>query len=165
MRVLTLVLLLSISACRTDGEPRPPEAKTADTSHEPAEADALEVPAPGSGEPQNPLQVEMRGLTSLMHLTIVAVANDQLSLIPPAISQLHGAIEETQSALKEGRFRLPRNADDVEGFLAADDAFHDELVVLLRAARANDLPAVSRQVGVLMEGCTTCHSRYRFDPR
>jgi len=33
-----------------------------------------------------------------------------------------------------------------------DEAFHDELVKLLEAARARDLPRAARQLGVVLEG-------------
>jgi len=120
------------------------------------------VPPAGVGEPANPLQAEMRALTKVVQLAIVAVANDQLSLIPPAFAQLHGAREKTQSALEAGAFQLPQNADNVEGFVAMDDAFHEQLAGLLQAAKADDLAAASRQLGGLVQGCTSGHQSYRF---
>lgn len=142
-----------------EGEPR-------GHAHEhgiPEGASGIEIPPPGEGEPQNPLQVEMRALTAFMQLAIVAVANDTLELIPPAISRLHGTIEDTQEALKAGRMTLPKNAEDVEGFLAMDDAFHDQLVALLQAARDDDVARASMQLSALVMGCNTCHARYRFE--
>lgn len=49
----------------------------------------------------------------------------------------------------------------MKGFVARDEAFHAELVKLLRAAQANDLPAATKQLGPILEGCTGCHQQYR----
>ena len=38
----------------------------------------------------------------------------------------------------------------------------DELVKLLKASKAKDLPATTKQLGVVLEGCTSCHTKYRF---
>ena len=38
----------------------------------------------------------------------------------------------------------------------------DELVALLQAAKANDLPAATRQLGVVLDGCTSCHMTFRY---
>lgn len=129
------------------------------------DSSGIDIPPAWQGPPQNALQAEMRALTSFMQLALVAVANDQLELIPPAIPKLHGAIEATQAGVKDGSISLPQNGDDVEGFLAADDAFHDQIVGLVRAARANDLPAATQQLAAMTLGCTACHERYRFEEK
>lgn len=164
--LLPLALLLAAAGCReaTTPAPDPIDVPAPRAAQAQAQPSALEPPPAATGTPQNPLQAEMRALTSVMQLAIVAIANDHLAIIPPALSQLHGAMEETQDGLRQGTFRLPHDADDVEGFLQADEAFHDELVVLLRAAREGDAAAAGRQMGVLLEGCTTCHARYRYPP-
>lgn len=172
MRLVFPVLLLLFTACTSNAPQDSRHTSSAAASSDKQEAQnqplntaapsGIEVPPAAEGEPQNPLQVEMRALTAFMQLALVAVANDQLDLIPPAISKLHGAIEDTQDALKEGKMKLPQHPEEVDAFLAMDDAFHEQLVILVKAARENDLPLATRQLANLSLGCTSCHQRYRF---
>jgi DNA-binding GntR family transcriptional regulator len=107
------------------------------------------------------VQAEMRLLHEATRDWVTAVANNQLAAIPPAISRVHTARVATEKALERGEYTLPRGGD-LAAFAKQDEAFHDELVKLLRASRANDLPATTTQLGVVLEGCTACHQQYRF---
>ena len=115
-----------------------------------------------SAAPKNALQLEMITLTAAMQEVVVALANNQLSTIRPAIHRIHLAREQTEAALDQGLIKLPRNPDKLAEFKKEDAAFHDELVKLLKAAQANDLTAATRQTGVILDGCTRCHLSYRF---
>jgi len=112
--------------------------------------------------PANPVQAEMRALHDATRDWVTAIADNDLARIPPGISRVHAARQVTEQALLKGEYRPPKASDDVAGFTRQDEAFHDELVKLLEAARASDLPRATRQLGVVLEGCTTCHQKYRF---
>lgn len=170
MRLLFSLLILPVLACTPAPKSSPSAAfatpkQQPTEKHSPPSASGIEVPPAAQGEAQNPLQVEMRALTAFMQLAIVAVANDQLELIPPAISKLHGTIEDTQEALKAGEMKLPQHPEEVDAFLAMDDAFHEQLVILVRAAKENNLMLATRQLANLSLGCTSCHQRYRFEAK
>lgn len=110
----------------------------------------------------NPVQREMQLLTQAMNTMVLAVANNDLKAIPPAIHQVHEARMATEKALQRGEYRPPKNGKNLQAFIAQDEAFHDELVTMIKAVKANDLQAATKQVGVLVNGCTSCHTQYRF---
>ena len=110
----------------------------------------------------NAVQHEMRELALAMQVTLNAIANNTLGDVTPAIHKVHGARDLTEAALKDKLVVLPKNGDKLAAFIKEDEAFHNELVKLVKAARANDLTAATRQFGVVMNGCTACHSKYRF---
>lgn len=110
----------------------------------------------------NAVQNEMRELSVAMNQIMLAVANNDLKTIPPAIQRVHGARQLTEQALSSGKYKLPKNADKLAAFIKEDDAFHGELVALVKASKANDLNVATKQVGRLMNGCTSCHTQYRF---
>ena len=43
-----------------------------------------------------------------------------------------------------------------------DDAFHSDLVQLVRAAQQNDLELTTTRYAKVVEGCTNCHVQYRY---
>jgi hypothetical protein len=136
-------------------------ATAAPAGHDPAEhghaAPAAETPAG-----LNPVQHEMRLLADAMNVIMLAVANNDLKAIPPAISKVHSARMVTEQALLSGKYQPPKNSKQVQAFIKQDEAFHDELVTLMKAVRTNDLNAATRQVGVIVNSCTSCHTQYRF---
>lgn len=158
-RALLLLLTVSLTtlAAGPAKKPAPPKA------HEHAAPPATQAPAEAAPiAPPNPVQQEMRVLTEAMKAILDAVANNTLAVIPPTLHRVHGAREVTERALASGSYKPPKNGDDVKGFITHDEAFHGELVKLLRAAQANDLKATTRQLGPILDGCTSCHQRYRF---
>lgn len=110
----------------------------------------------------NPVQHEMRLLTEAMNVILLAVANNNLKAIPPAIHKVHDARMVTEKALLSGAYHPPKNGNRIDAFIAQDEAFHDELVTLMKAVKADDLQAATRQVGVIVNSCTSCHTQYRF---
>lgn len=168
VNVVLLLLLLVVGSvswvgCRqagvdesSSGHPSHPAAAPADVQRE--------GPAPGmTGEASNPVQAEMRLLTEATRDWVTAIAQHDLASIPEGIARVHAARLVTEQALSSGAYAPPKGgAAAVEAFVRQDEAFHDELVTLLRAAKANDLSAATRQLGVVIEGCTTCHMQYRF---
>ena len=109
----------------------------------------------------NPVQNEMRLLREAMQGSVTAIANDDLGAIPAALHRVHRARAMTEAALESGSYRPPQNADQVQTFIAMDEAFHAELERLVAAASANDSPATARQLGVVLSQCSGCHSRFR----
>ena len=111
---------------------------------------------------QNPVQAEMRVLHQASRDWVSAIANNTLDVIPSSIGAIHQARMVTEQAVEAGQYQPPKNGSLRSEFAKQDEAFHDELVKLLRAARAKDLPATTKQLGVVLEGCTACHQRFRF---
>ena len=116
----------------------------------------------GAAPPVTPLQAEMRELTAAMQVILVAIANNELDAVTPAIHKVHDARTNTEHALERHEVVLPRNGDKLADFIKQDEAFHGELVKLVKAARSHDLPTATAQVGVILNGCTACHVKYRF---
>lgn len=112
--------------------------------------------------PPNAVQREMQALHGLMVVSLVAIESGDLSTIAPTIHQVHSAKQETEKAIKSGAWKPPRADQSVADFVKTDEAFHDELVKLLRASKAKDVTATTRQLGVVLDGCTSCHVRFRF---
>jgi hypothetical protein len=54
------------------------------------------------------------------------------------------------------------NADQMKLFKKKDKAFHKALKGLLKAAKTDDLEKATKQFGQLMNGCTSCHTTFRF---
>lgn len=123
---------------------------------------SLSALAADAGTSPNAVQKEMQALHLLMVTTLVAIENNTLSTIPTAIHQVHEAKGETEKAIKSGSWKPPRADTTVADFVKADEAFHDELVKLLQASKKNDVTATTRQLGVVLDGCTSCHVRFRF---
>ncbi len=129
---------------------------------QPTTPKAAPTTAPSQEPPKNPVQAEMRLLHEATRDWVTAIANNTLDTIPVGIRKVHGARMVTEAALKKGEYKPPKNGDNLEAFIKQDEAFHDELVKLLKASKASDLPAATKQLGVVLEGCTACHTKYRF---
>ena len=52
--------------------------------------------------------------------------------------------------------------DRLKAFIKEDDAFHGLLVKLVKASKANDLKAATKATAEVINGCTSCHMKYRF---
>jgi hypothetical protein len=138
----------------------PGDAHDADTHGGDAPVGMPSIPA---GDPRNPVQAEMRLLNEATRDWVTAIAQNDLASIPPGISRVHAARLVTEAALTAGTYAPPKGgAAALAAFVRQDEAFHDELVTLLRAATANALPAATRQLGVVLEGCTSCHMTFRY---
>lgn len=156
---LQRVLLLNLTACALAIPFAPAALAAGGGAHHLHEAKA---PAPTPQPGVNAVQNEMRLLTEAMDVIVRAVANNDLKTIPPAIQKVHQARQLTEKALESGTYKLAKGSDRLEAFIKEDEAFHDELVVLMKAVKGNNLQQASRQVGVLMNSCTNCHTKFRF---
>jgi cytochrome c556 len=112
-------------------------------------------------EVANPVQTEMRLMTKILEGTVAAIGARDVRSIEEQLHGLHAAKQATTAAVNDGTYKLPKNPDDVAGFLAMDEAFHRDLGALVIASRANDVPAAAEALGTLVRGCQDCHARYR----
>ncbi len=110
----------------------------------------------------NPVQNEMRILHEASRDWVTAIANNNLPAIPDGIRKVHGARTITEQALESGSYSPPKNPGDLEQFKKQDEQFHERLVQLMRASEAKDLPRATRELGNVLQGCTDCHTKYRF---
>jgi hypothetical protein len=156
-----VALLGALPACKSEKAPPQPAAQPQAPAHEHGHAPAATPPGelpPGV----NPVQNEMRVLHEATLLWVTAVANNTLDAIPASIEKIHVARSLTEKALEAGTYKPPKNGDQLEAFIKADEAFHDDLVGLVKASQAKDLPGTTRQLGKVLEGCTSCHTQFRF---
>lgn len=140
---LALVVFLSLAAFAQDPKPKSKPAS----------------PAPAA---PNAVQQEMQALHGLVVTSLVAIESGDTTAIPAAIRQVHEAKGVTEKAITSGAWKPPRADATVADFVKTDEAFHDELVKLLQASKKNDVTATTKQLGVVLEGCTSCHVRFRF---
>ncbi len=171
LAVVAAAVVAAACGNRPSDDARPPstDAGQAADVHD-ADLQAPATPVTGAmalippGPPANAVQAEMRLLNEATRDWVTAIAQNGLAAIPDGISRVHAARQVTDAALTAGTYVPPKGGQAaLAAFIEQDEAFHDELVTLLKAARANDLEAATRQVGVVLQGCTSCHVKFRFD--
>ena len=118
------------------------------------------APASAPAPAPNAVQLEMQGLHELMVVSLVAIENDKLEVIAPTIHKVHGLKEQTGKAIASGAWKPARGA--TPDFVAQDEAFHALLVSLLKSSKANDVAGTTRALSAVLEGCTSCHVKFRF---
>jgi len=134
------------------------QKRSADEAPEPKHPTSLdELP-----EDVNAVQNEMQLLNTAMQNTLTLIANDALEGIPAQIKKVHPARQLTAKALEQGRYEPPVNADNMERFKELDAQFHRDLKGLLKASKEDDLQGATEQYGKLVNGCTNCHTQFRF---
>lgn len=120
------------------------------------------VPAvDAAGAPANVVQTEMQMLTRILEATVRGIGTGDVSGIAEQLHELHAAKEATTAAVKSGEYKLPKNSENVSAFLQMDDAFHSHLAALVKASRANDVPAAAEALGQIVRGCSGCHAMFR----
>ncbi len=110
----------------------------------------------------NPVRNEMRALHQATRDWVTAISYNNLRAIPASVRKVHQARMVTEAALAKGAYAPPKNADKLGEFKELDEKFHAQLVRLVRSAEADDLPATTRQLGVVLDACTNCHMKFRF---
>jgi cytochrome c556 len=172
--ITSLLACLVIAGC--DKSPEAPADAAPKASAEEARAD--DQPAPQqkeepAGPPKtlddlpedvNAVQHEMQLLNSSMQQILTLIANDELEGVPAQIKKVHPARQLTMTAVEKGAYEPPRNADKMEEFTELDDQFHDDLKGLIAASKNDDLQAATDSYTDLVQGCTECHSKFRFAP-
>lgn len=100
-------------------------------------------------------------LTSILEETVRGIGARDVRPIEHALHRLHAAKELTGAALRDGSYKLPKNPDQVDAFVAMDEAFHKHLGALVVASHANDIPGAAEALGAIVRGCEGCHATYR----
>jgi hypothetical protein len=122
-------------------------------------------PAPSAvaslAAPANPVQAEMQLLTTTLQGAVLAIGMGDVRGVEHALHQVHSAKEKTEAALKGGGYKPPKNGENLARFHALDEAFHEKLVGLVLASRANDIPRAAEAVGQILGSCQGCHSEFR----
>jgi len=119
------------------------------------------APASDAAGPANVVQTEMRMLTQILEATVRGIGAGDVSGIDEQLHELHGAKEATTAAVKGGTYKLPKNSENVAAFEQMDEAFHEQLVGLVKASRANDVPAAAEALGQIVRSCNGCHAMFR----
>lgn len=160
MLLLAMALGCTLVGC---DKQQPTSAATTGSAHGSAashgSAETPPVPPPG-----NAVQTEMRMLTSILEGTVRAIGARDVRPIEHELHRLHAAKEATTAALRDGSYKLPRNPDQVDAFVAMDEAFHEHLGALVSASRANDIPRTADALGAIVRGCEGCHAMFRAAP-
>ncbi len=154
-----------VGACASGGvQPphrEPPAQQHASHDAHAAEARAAPVSLEQRPTPQNPVQAEMQLLELALMKAVRAFAEGDLRPIAQSLHEVHQAKERTEAAIHDGSYRPPKNPDQIETFVAMDEAFHDRLVDLVRASRANDPAQAGVALGQVLQGCEGCHAVFR----
>ena len=148
------ILFIAAIGCQSRSADEEPETPPAPSEH-PTSLDELP-------EDLNAVQNEMQLLNTAMQNTLTLIANDALGGIPAQIKKVHPARQLTAKALEQGRYEPPVNADNMERFKELDAQFHRDLKGLLKASKEDDLQGATEQYGKLVNGCTNCHTQFRF---
>jgi len=106
----------------------------------------------------------MRMLTSILEATVRAIGARDVRPIEHELHRLHAAKEATTAALRDGSYKLPMNPEQVDAFVAMDEAFHQHLGALVSASRANDIPRAADALGAIVRSCEGCHAMFRAAP-
>jgi len=146
MNRLLLALTVSVAACRE------PEV------HAPVGGGAT---ASGPSVPANPVQHEMRLLTTALEATVRGIGAGDVRGAEHELHGVHAAKEATEAAIHGGSYRLPKNAQRLDHFRELDETFHHDLEALADASHRNDVTATAQALGVVMRGCQGCHVEFR----
>jgi cytochrome c556 len=155
-KLILLLAALSTAACATGGAHHEPHADGAPAAAQPAAA-TLEP----RRAPQNPVQAEMQLLEAALMKAVRSFAEGDLRPIAQSLHEVHQAKERTEAAIADGSYRPPKNPEAIDAFVAMDEAFHDRLVDLVRASRANDPVQAGAALGQVLAGCDGCHQVFR----
>jgi cytochrome c556 len=161
----TSMLFLAMLGCTLPGCDRkqPASTATSGSAHDSAAPRGSAESAPVS-PPGNAVQTEMRMLTSILEATVRAIGARDVRPIEHELHRLHAAKEATSAALRDGSYKLPKNPEQVDAFVAMDEAFHEHLGALVSASRANDLTRTADALGTIVRACEGCHVLFRAAP-
>lgn len=113
-------------------------------------------------ESQNLVQKEMAALDGAFKTTIDAIVLNEPERINPAFNEVNVIREQVERAVKGGvKLALPRNQKRFKEFARLDDKFHQELAVLLKAAKKKNMMTVRGQTHRLLDLCVKCHMVFR----
>lgn len=119
----------------------------------------------GSAEQQEPgtlIRKEMVALDSAFKTTMDAVVLNQPARILPAFQETNALRAELERAIKNrAPIALPRNQKRFKEFVRMDNKFHQDLELLFKAAKKNNIGLVQRQTHRLLDACVRCHRIFR----
>ena len=118
-------------------------------------------PPPPTASSANPVQEEMSLLTSALESAVRGIGQGDVRGVEHQLHRVHAAKAATEAAIRDGRYKPPRNADNLPRFRELDEAFHGELERLVDASRKNDVPATAAALGSVMQRCQGCHTEFR----
>lgn len=110
---------------------------------------------------QDPLIEEMTALDSAFRDIVSAIALGNNEQVRKALESMHGAMEKTHVGIHAGTVTLRKNASRIKEFIERDQAFHEKLEALDRAARHENEREMLRITKQLLDGCVQCHQRFR----
>ncbi|MGM0558762.1 MAG: cytochrome c [Myxococcota bacterium] len=182
VKLLVFTFVLSLMLFAGVGCEKQSQTPSAESNAPSASADEAREPGP-EGEPAeesksagppktlddlpegvNAVQNEMQLLNAAMQQILTLIANDNLEGVPAQIKTVHPARQLTMKAVEKGQYEPPVNADNMEEFEELDDQFHDDLKALIAASKKDDLQAATDSYTELVQGCTNCHTQFRFAP-
>lgn len=145
-----LLAALSSFSCKSAGGPS--------TAGGPPAAEAAPAAA------QNPVQHEMLLLTAALSNALSGIGRGDVSGIRHDLHRVHTAKDATSASIRDGGYKPPRGADQLERFVELDEAFHKHLERLVAASRKNDVPAAAEALADAVRGCHGCHAEFRDTP-
>ena len=116
------------------------------------------LPAPSAG---GPIRDEMLDLQVAYDAMNRAVILGDTTGVVDAFHRVHARKEVTSAAIAAGTAKPPRNGDQVDLFVAKDEAFHAVIGAAVQAAAENDLPALQAASAQMTAGCVDCHQHFR----
>lgn len=110
------------------------------------------------GKKQNKLQIIMQNLLKDTQTLIGGVMVEDYGLIAESADRI--ASHPTPGMAVQ--FKLLRNiGGDLSAFKTLDDIVHDRAVAIGKAGRVKDMERVTREFSALIDGCHSCHSRFK----
>jgi hypothetical protein len=113
-------------------------------------------------EPGTLVRREMVALDSAFKATMDAVVLNQPARILPAFQETNALRAEIERAIKNRvPIILPRNQKRFKEFVRMDNKFHQDLELLFKAAKKNNIGLVQRQTHRLFDACVRCHRIFK----
>jgi cytochrome c556 len=143
--ILALLALAPMPACQEHHHP----------------ASGIHAAPSSSSSATNPVQQEMRLLSSALQEAVVGVGMGDVRGVEHALHRVHSAKQATAAALSSGSYRPPKNPTRMDRFAALDERFHGTLERLAESSRRNDVAGTADALGVALKSCQECHGEFR----
>lgn len=125
---------------------------------------ATAAPAASAGPstaPSNPIKDEMAALKVAFDVLNESVIMCRSDGVVEAFHAVHAKRAATEKALEEGTVAPPRNAAQMDKFIARDEAFHVLVEQVVAAAEKDELDVLKVKSIELRDACVACHSEFR----